>query len=158
MTTPKHTYTYSRMGVGDVMVLAPEGHPYTITPALPQGWFATFWYATDRLASIHDFAKWTQFTPPGTVPAGANKVAVNIEAIPDDLLPDSVKAKCTMETDNYKAAAGLQYTDSGGRNSAFIGPSRVWTPPDAGNLLIWLDFADESTVFSDTAGTIRAGR
>jgi hypothetical protein len=118
MSSSKHTYTYSRLGVGDVAVLAPEGHPYTMSSVLPAGWEASFWYTDDRLASVRDQSKWAQFNGVN-VPSAAVKIAVNIDLIPT-LLPDSAKAKVTISTNNYKAAPGLQYTNSGGHSISAV--------------------------------------
>lgn len=158
MTTPafSHTYTYSRVGVGDVIALDPAGEPYTITvTSVPSGWAASFWYATDSLASIHDLSKWTEFNPVGAVPTGAVRVAVNVEAAPRT--PESARLKVNVGTSDYKAATGLRYTDSGGHDSALAGQaSQIWLPPDLENLVYWFDFSDLNNAFRDEGGTIPA--
>lgn len=145
MSTPKHTYTYYRTGVGDVIVLTPSGHPYVGSSVLPAGWEANYWSATDRLASIHDAAKWTQIDIE-SIPSDAAKVLVSVTLAPT---AGAEALKVTVSTDNYKAAAGLQYTDSGSHKTNFA--EGGLGPP--GDPLHWFDFTDTSTLFLDTSGT-----
>jgi hypothetical protein len=143
MITTKHTYTYDRLGVGDLILLAPEGHPYTIGAATNEaGWEANYWYASDRLASVRDASKWTQFSGAGTIPAAANKVLVDVVKTPTISLATR-GIKVTVSTPNYKATVGLGDSDSGSRDSAL--PSV--TMPFVSDAVAWYDFTDKATLF-----------
>ena len=68
MSSPKHTYTYSRAGIGDVIPLVPEGRPYFVQVEVPSGWTASYWYADDALASAHDPSAWLNWAGVGVPP------------------------------------------------------------------------------------------
>lgn len=108
-----HTYTYTRVGVGDVIALDPAGVPYTMSSVVPSGWEVAFWYTDDTLASVRDQSKWAQFNGVN-VPSAAVQVAVDVASA--SRTPESDRLKVTISSANYKAATGLRYTNSGGHS------------------------------------------
>ena len=91
------------------------------------------------------FGRWGRIT----VPAGAAKLAVNIIAAPVTL--GSQKFKYTVATSNYKAASGLQYTDSGSHRSLFHS-----TPNFSlflANAIVHFDFTDPDNLWTEIGRT-----
>jgi len=89
-----------------------------MSSVLPAGWEAQFWYTTDRLASVRDQGKWAQFNGVN-VPNGATQICVNVSLAPG-ITPESDRLEVTVSTGNYKAASGLQYTNSGGHSISAV--------------------------------------
>ena len=149
MTIPaySHTYTYNRVGIGDVIALDPAGAPYTGSTVTPSGWAANYWYATDRLASVRAKAKWTQ-TNIALIPANATQLLVNVTSAPRTANSDRLKV--TIGSSNYKAATGLRYTSSGSHKTTFAAGIPFPVPA---NLMHWFDFTDASSLWKDEAGT-----
>jgi hypothetical protein len=147
MTTPafSHTYSYNRLGVGDVITLDGGGHPYTVTVSVPSGWTANYWWSADPLASVQDLSKWTQLLFPGPLPVTARKLAVNVLTVPGQT-PTSARLEVNVSSNSYKSAHGARHIDSGAHAPAFH--SNAYLLPGK-TPEYWYDFTDLPNLFQD---------
>lgn len=143
MSTPaySHTYTYNRVGAGDVVALDPAGYPYFAQAEVPSGWNVNYWYSTDPLATPRATSAWIQWGGVGVPPIDAVRLLVNV--ISATRTPESARLKYNVATDNYKAATGLRYTDSGSHAVSLSGTESS-AIPFLSDTPVWFDFTGVS--------------